>query len=103
MNLGVRVLSLSMSGYRRHFQMSLSFMLFLLIVGGPLLGVIVPPLVLSSAPAEPPEPIPGWAVPDICLVVGAPDIMGVVEGELPWVSDSTEFVESKVAPGAMAQ
>ena len=31
-----------MSGHRRHFQMSLTFLLFLLIVGGPLLGVIVP-------------------------------------------------------------
>jgi hypothetical protein len=34
-----------MSNDRKPFQMSLAFMLFLLIVGGPLVGVIVPRLV----------------------------------------------------------
>jgi hypothetical protein len=34
-----------MSSHRRHFQISLTFLLFLLIVGGPLLGVIMPHLV----------------------------------------------------------
>ncbi len=103
-----------MTGDRRPFQMSLAFMLLLLIVGGPLLGVIVPRLI-GGTPDSGPQPAESTRVigpKDMWPNDGALfELRFVVEGanlgcmwddgEPRWESDHIEPGEPDLTPTVM--
>jgi hypothetical protein len=90
-----------MTGDRRPFQMSLAFMLFLLIVGGPLLGVIVPRIIEDHFTADPdPAPwLPLTPLPSAYEFVIEGTNSGIMDGYgEPWELDNVEPVGTGARP-----